>query len=88
MNVRFYLAMNLSVALFAMIFLLAPLISFLGSSRQAEATSLGSDVRISVAVFLISGICALVLFYAGKKGDLSWLSGSFKDGTRGKEKRR
>lgn len=88
MNVRFYLAMNLSVALFAMIFLLAPLISFLGSSKQPEGTSLGTDLRVSIAVFLISGVCALVLFYAGKKGDLSWLSGSFKDGGRGKDRRR
>lgn len=80
MNVRFYLAMNLSVALFAMVFLLTPLVSFLSGSVVSE-------VRISLAVFLIAGLCTLVLFYAGKKGDLSWLSGTFKD-PRAKERRK
>lgn len=87
MNVRFYLAMNLSVALFAMIFLLTPLVSFLSGSPASGGSGWAQEVRVALAVFLISGICALVLFYAGKKGDLSWLSGSFKD-VRGKERHR
>lgn len=67
-NVRFFLAVNIALALFAMMLLLAPLVS----ARE------GSPIQVALAIFVITALGALVVLYANRKGDLGWLQSSFR----------
>ena len=66
-NVRYFLAVNAGLALFALALELIPCVI----AQQHQQLSL----KALFAVVSISGFSILGLLYAVRKGDMSWLSG-------------
>lgn len=68
MNFRFFLAVNASLALLGLVLLLIPIVGVFHASAGSGRFMAG------LGICSISALLGVALLYAGKKGDLSWLS--------------
>lgn len=68
---RFYLVFNTSTLLLVLLFLLIPVVAVFSKLEQ-----LPQDDRTQalVLILIIAALTSAALFYAIRKGDLSWLS--------------
>ncbi|OFZ20100.1 MAG: hypothetical protein A2X94_09320 [Bdellovibrionales bacterium GWB1_55_8] len=66
-NARFFLAANASLTLIALALALIPCVGTLADADR------GGFAGGFISVLVISGLAALGLLYAARKGDLSWL---------------
>lgn len=73
-NTRFFLAINVSLVLIALMLALIPCIAVIQPGAHP-----GLVARTLAVIVTFASIAALVLFHAAKKSDLSWLRTFLKD---------
>jgi NADH:ubiquinone oxidoreductase subunit 3 (subunit A) len=74
-NARFFMSVNVSLALIALALALIPCVGIVRNSEGDKAASL----RALFAIVTLAGFAGLGLLYSSRKGDLSWVS-SFQRG--------
>ncbi len=76
-NTRFFLSANAALVLITLALVLIPYASVLHGGTAAEGADLAARrtvmIRGLISVVTISGLAALALLYAARKGDLNWL---------------
>lgn len=72
-NIRYFLAINAALALIALVLLLVPLVSVVRGQGLP-----GTGIQAGAAILSLALFTGVGLLYAGRKGDLSWLSPSLR----------